>query len=315
MELNYIDEFLSLLDPLKHRKKVKLYKTINNQKYIKFNYNRKEDRKETDNIIQWDLIFEEDFQSIIYDKIKKSYYIESTENDYLNIVFLDEEWLEKNNAQFDGNICLEPNYYQMETTMPKFILMFILGMDYDDISKIDWEIQKKKRKINLINNNFVELFFKNCHKVGENLFTFKLEHSEKNIDHVTFQYDSHKNKNIDNDIVCWDIVVIYEDDILDKRLGEKIKKEIRSSRNITLDLISEEYSADTDVHRYLSSLDFTFEYWRKKKNVTFNPDEFFILYNRQLLKDRVFRLQSKEPRFALMVLLGANWDEMIKMDF
>jgi hypothetical protein len=297
--MNYIDDFINFIDKNKTNKKV----VINNEITLNFYYCKKECREENNDIIKWEFYIydtkdndnDDDIKTIIYNKKNNIYisYDENGENEHL-----------KNH--------LESDKYIYETPDPQNILIFVFGFDFDFIKKINDEIDKKKQRLELMNNNFVDNFFNSCEKIGRNLYRCKTEYTEiGDVNFVTFEYDKENNKIIDNDsnTICWKVVVLYDE--IDKK--SNLKKKVRNYRELNFDMVTKEYTVDTTSRTYFSNISFLYPKWQETHNIIVNDKEFFLYRNRQKLEDKIFRLQTKEPKFAITTFIGANYDFLCKI--
>jgi hypothetical protein len=309
--MNYIDYFFNLVNGGKNNKQIK----TENNKIINFYYAKKECRDENSEIITWNFYIdkndeEDEIKTIIYEKNTQKYKSQSEENDYINFSFMDDEWLESKKIKFDGKIILEPNLYILETIQPQYVLMFALGISWSSLLIINEIIEEKKEKMELTKNNIVDRFFASCEKIGKNIFKCQTECKEiGEVEHVIFEYDPEKDKNIDDDIICWKGIVSYTE--IDKKTN--LKKEKRSKRELYFDLITKEYTIDTTAHMRFSNISYMYPEWIKKKNIKFDDTEIYIHRNCQRLEDRIFRLRTKDAKYAIMTFLGVNYDFLCKL--
>ncbi len=304
-----MDEFLMCIDKNKNNKNNKKIK-INEKKYITIYYNDKECRSENSDTITWNIFVDKDehedeIKTIIYNKNINLYKSQSEENDYINLAFTDDDWLKSKNLKFDGHIFLEPNEYILETTEPKYVLMFIFGIEWNFLEKINNKIEKRKENLELTKNNIVDRFFESCEKIGQNIFKCKTEYKEiGNVEYVIFEYDVKKDKNIEDNVICWKVSVIYTE--IDKNTN--LKKEKKSKRELYFDLLTKEYIIDTTANMRFSNISYLYPEWILKKKLLFDKNEFYIYRNCFKLEDKIFRLQTKNAKYAIMTFLGANYD-------
>jgi hypothetical protein len=296
----YIDIFLKYYKFDKHVINVK-----NNKNFYHF---KKYSRAETKNFIIWDLFFEKNTckRKIIYNRDNHNFTCVFEENyDYINMNFLDNEWLKSKNLYFkmEENLCNlyidDGNLYILETKEPLYIFIFLFNVGINFIFEICEKIERNIKYKDLKNYNFVDKFFDSCENLGKNKFSCKTENKEiGNVDKVIFEYDKNIDRTIEDNQIIWKIYIIYKD----------ISREIKTKRYLIFDLYIGEFIVNTDIHQKFNDISYLFEEWREKNNARFKNDEFFIFRNGRKLEDRIFRLKTRNEKYAMMTFLGANYE-------
>jgi hypothetical protein len=296
----FIDRFLRKLNS----QKKKMFTSEKNEKLTLF-YNESENRCEDAKTIIWDFLVDDIVITITYYKETLLYNVKVEQNENINLIFIDNDWLAANNLKFDGNLNLDEDHYILETTEYLFVLLFGLGISTNTLmlanTRINDYFEKKRLLKKTLHGNFIDRFIKYCKELPQNHYECPTEGLEPgDVKKVVFEYSS---KTIDDDYISWVLTVKY---------NEK-NKDIESSRTINFDIKSKTYFVDTDATKRFADYSILDEEWLKLKNTNFDG-EFCLQRDRIKLDDKIFRLETTRPDFAVMVALGVEYDFLTNIE-